>query len=179
MKDLNALFYQCLEEVHNAGIITGNIVNITINTRAKARFGQCKYNSARKTYSINISNEILKDDVSDESTKDTIIHEILHTCKNAMNHKAEWKKLAEIMNNTYGYNIKRTSSYEEKGVNRPATRENKYALICENCGKTYYYKRWSKPLANPSKYRCGVCHKSQLKVKNLTDNCSIYSIHSY
>ena len=49
--------------------------------------------------------------------KNTIIHELLHTCVGCMNHKAKWKFYADKVNRAYGYDdIKRTSTADEKGV---------------------------------------------------------------
>ena len=39
-----------------------------------------------------------KDEIDDNATKTTIIHEILHSCEKCMNHGPEWKKLAELVN---------------------------------------------------------------------------------
>lgn len=159
MKDLQKLFNECKEELDYIGIEYGCIESITINTRAKKRWGQCRItlNSAyweNRIFSINISDKLLQDDVSDESAKDTIIHEILHTCKGCMNHGEEWKRLADIVNDCYSYyNIKRTASAEEKGINIKEEEKNyKYALRCKCCGKIFYKNRMCNVIKYPKNY---------------------------
>ena len=91
----------------------GKIVNFEINYRAKSRWGQCQRKGSG--YYINISDRLLQDDVPIKALKDTIIHEILHTCNGCMNHGTTWKNYADKVNKAYGYNIKRCTSAEEKG----------------------------------------------------------------
>lgn len=161
MKDLKKLFNECKSELDAIGIEYGCIESITINTRAKKRWGQCKItlNSTyweNKIFSINISERLLQDDISDISTKDTIMHEILHTCKGCMNHGEEWKRLADIVNDCYSYyNIKRISSAEEKGINikeEEKKEEAKYILRCTKCGKLFYKNRMCEVVRYPMIY---------------------------
>lgn len=58
----------------------------------------------------------LREDTDIDGLKNTIIHELLHTCKGCMKHTGEWKQLAEKVNRYYGYNIKRCDSADEKGI---------------------------------------------------------------
>lgn len=76
--------------------------------------GQCRYRNG--SYTINISCRLLEESVPREILKQTVLHEILHTCKNCMNHKTEWKEVANQVNRAYGYNIKRCTSAEELGL---------------------------------------------------------------
>ena len=175
MKDLNAIVEECKYDIESLGFKVGNIVKVSINTRAKRRWGQC-----RKTpygYEINISDRLLKDDVDDMATKNTVAHELLHTIEGGGGHTGAWKIAAERMNLRYGYNIKRCTSSEEKGVeNIPSTyskRSYKYIIKCGNCGLTFkYYKKckvvgWF--LDNPShakKYcRCSRCKSHDLELE--------------
>ena len=100
--------------------------------------------------------------------KNTIIHELLHTCKGCMKHTGEWKQLAEKVNRYYGYNIKRCDSADEKGISeeqkekiqkeRTATRKVKYIFKCTCCGQKVERCRESKFTKYPELYRCAVCH---------------------
>lgn len=158
MKDLQALFQRAKEELDVLDIQYGNIVEIKVNTRAKQRWGQCRtiLNSKyweNKQFSINISDRLLQDDVTDEACLDTIIHEILHTCKDCMNHGREWKELAELVNDCYAcYNIQRCTSSEEKGIEPIEPIAHKYALKCEHCGHMWYKDRMCKIVKNPKYY---------------------------
>ena len=174
MKDLSKLFSESMNEVIRAGIKPGNIDTVTINTRAKSRFGQCKYNRNTGNYSININAALLEESVTDVSTKTTIIHEILHTCRGCMNHGAQWQNLADVMNRRYGYNIKTTSSFAEKGVEAPKPRQNRYEVSCVSCDMKVYYKRAAHVVDNPSLFRCGRCG-GKLVVKSLVPGVEIWT----
>ena len=161
MKNVNDLYTVCMEEVKAAGIVPGNIVSVTINTRAKKRWGQCK-RLPNGTYTINISNSLMADSVSINAAKNTMAHEILHTVKGCMNHGPEWQSVADKMNQAYPdtYNIKRTTSAEEKGlesIGRVRHEEYKCMLVCQKCGGKHYYKRESKAVRNYQNYHCGGC----------------------
>ncbi len=159
MKNLERLKQECIVEITALGIELGNIKEWTINTRARSRWGQCK-KERDGSYSIQISERLLADDrISEKACKETIIHELLHTCKDSMKHTGRWKIHAEMMNRKYGYNIKRTTTGNEKGVEnyKPKRMSVKYVLTCGGCGATVYRKRKSKFTRYYKNYRCTRC----------------------
>ena len=116
MKNFEMLQKVCIDEVLAAGIEPGNIVSWVINRRAKTRWGMCTKN-LDGTCIIQIAARLIEDErISEQACKETMIHEILHTCKGCKGHTGLWLIYANIMNKKYGYNIKRTTSGEEKGV---------------------------------------------------------------
>ncbi len=160
MKNLYAVYNDCLNEIKTCGIVPGNIVDVTINTRAKRRWGRCTVENG--FYKIEISDRLLQDDVDIKATKNTMAHEILHTVKGCMNHGLNWQSVANKVNMAYPdiYNIKRTTSSEEKGLEPIGKCRNdtaKYALVCKDCGHRNVYKRAGKAVQNPNRYRCGIC----------------------
>ena len=160
MKDLNAIYHECLADVHNLGILTGKINSVTVDTRAKKRWGLTRKNPDG-TFDININVSLLYDTTDDWATKNTVAHEILHTVKGCFDHKALWQEYANRMNAAYGYNIKRCTSFAEKGlepVGRIRNEEYKYTLTCTCCGGKHYYKRLSKAVQHPEWFRCGRCN---------------------
>lgn len=161
MRDLTAYAIECMTELDNIGIEYGNIIEFTVNTRAKKRWGQCK--AVPGGYSINISNVLLDERNDIKGLKETIHHELLHSCKGCMNHGNNWKRLAQKVNRTYGYNIKRTNSAADKGVleeTRPPVkqREINHKVVCLDCGHIYTRTKASKLITHTSHYRCGCCH---------------------
>ena len=159
MKDFDYLKEQCINEVTHLGIKLGNIVSWEINTRAKTRWGMCKKDS-NGNYHIEIASRLLTDDrISEKACKETIIHELLHTCKGCMKHTGTWKYYAEVVNHVYGYNIKRVTEGQEKGVENHQASEMsiKYVFTCGNCGATIYRKRDSKFTRNYRYYGCARC----------------------
>lgn len=119
MRDVNVIAIECMRELENIGIKCGNVIKIDINTRAKKRWGQCR--KIGNNYIIEVNQILLREDTDIDGLKNTIIHELLHTCKGCMKHTGEWKQLAEKVNRYYGYNIKRCDSayanYEESDEN--------------------------------------------------------------
>lgn len=164
MKNLMELAYECMAELDAIGIEYAEIIDWQVNTRAKKRWGLCRH-CPDGTYIISISSRLLADNVSSDGAKNTIIHELLHSCRDGRGHGEGWKRLADRVNRAYGYNIKRCSSAEEKGVepieNTP--KEIKHKFICKDCGKVYCRTRESKFTKNWQRYRCGVCHGEFIK----------------
>ena len=162
MKDLMKLVAECKEELDAIGIQYRTVRNWIVNTRAQCRWGLCKRVSDG-VYDIQISARLLKGDVSDDSAKNTIIHELLHTVQGGYGHKGNWKALAEQVNRSYSqYNIKRTTSYEEKGIpevkRTPRHYDVKYEIKCTRCGESIYRKKSTKVILHPERYRCGKCN---------------------
>lgn len=161
MKNLKEVAIICMQELDKIGIPYREVEDFIINTRAKSRWGQCKTLPNGK-FLISISNRLLEDDTDIMGLKNTIIHELIHTCKGCMNHKSEWKMYAQKVNNAYGYNIKRTSSAEDKGVRAiEKIRVINHKYICEGCGQIVTRER---DRGFEKRYNCGVCGKHFIKV---------------
>lgn len=116
MRDVNVIAIECMRELENIGIKCGNVIKIDINTRAKKRWGQCR--KIGNNYIIEVNQILLREDTDIDGLKNTIIHELLHTCKGCMKHTGEWKQLAEKVNRYYGYNIKRSAVKRLKDVEK-------------------------------------------------------------
>lgn len=154
----------CEKELDALNIPYAKGIAYSVNTRAPNRWGQCRYNRATKSYSINISN-ILVDPSTISGLKNTIIHELLHSVPNGMGHTGEWKKFATMVNNHYGYDIKRVSTSVEKGVELKNDDSSKYVFVCERCGRIIRRNRRSKFVDSPQNYRCGECDGKFKQVK--------------
>jgi len=165
MKNLKNFVNECRNDIESLGIELGDIADVTVNTRAKNRWGLCSKRQGK--YYISISSQLLEDSVDDMSVKNTVAHELLHTIKDGMRHTGEWKSAANLLNDVYGYNIKRCTSYEEKGIERPKdkTRKSmqpKHKLRCTYCGYTYLYRKTTNTVKDimygrNKYYYCAVC----------------------
>ena len=156
---LDRILQEVIEEARECKIPVSRNINksVEINRRAKKRFGACKLikKGNQKHFTIEIGSALYNSE--EKIIRGVIAHEVLHTCNGAMNHGTRWKEYARRMNDTYGYNIKRTSSMEE--MNLPeATSENpgnnRYAIRCRKCGNVIYRMRKSSIIKNPGNYRC-------------------------
>ena len=123
--------------------------NVIINTRAK-RFGRC----SRKSDKFIIELSSIFDKADDKMTKQTLAHELCHTCPDSMNHQAKWKSYVNKMNRAYGYKIERTNSCQNIGVEREISMNAKYTIECQSCHKKMYKDRISGVIRNPEKYHC-------------------------
>lgn len=161
MDHINDLYKEVLEEAKKLNLPISNKVNnsIIINKRAKSRFGCCKKirKGFTETFEIELSHRLLQ--CEENFIKQTLAHEILHTCPGCDNHGDTWKKYAYKMNQAYGYNIKRTDTAEQLGIieepeiKRRLLKEN-YVLVCKNCGARISRTRMSNVVKHPSNYRC-------------------------
>lgn len=172
MKNLHVLFNECVEELKRINMdISNNIVEVKVNGRLSRSLGRCVYNRRYGSYTIEINPCMLGDSVEINATKNTIIHELIHTCPGCMNHGYQWKRRGDRVNRMLGYNISRCASSNEleaDGV-EIKLREYKYALECPTCGNQWKYRRWCESLENPSRYQCSKC-KSKLHTIGLNGN---------
>lgn len=159
MKNYELLREECLNEVRNAGIEPGNIVRWTINKRAKKRWGQCrKYPNGE--CEIEISSWVLEDErIPVEICKNTLIHEILHSCPECMGHTGMWKVYAKRMKDIYGYEITRTANRTDFGIEEyeVQSRPVKYVYRCKGCGQVITRTRSCKFTKYYRRYGCGLC----------------------
>lgn len=161
-KKLEMYFEDACDILDSLDIEYGPVKEVKINSRATSRWGMCRRNRYEDSYSIEISSELLKDDVSYEAVMDTMIHELLHTHKDRMCHTGEWKRCANLVNEVYGYNIKRCTSAAEKNIDmEKKVQPYKYNVVCNNCGRSYGYRKKSKVikslLMHPHNHDCTCC----------------------
>lgn len=172
MRDLQKVFQNCIVMMDEIGIDYGKIIKVTVNTRAKRRWGQCHIErrgyAIPTTYSINISEVLLDERVPLEALQNTMIHEILHTCPGCFNHGNGWQLRAEKVKRELGYNIKRIDSREDKGVSNSVAADYvvpKYILRCKKCGVETGKFRMCQVVKHPDNWRCSICHGDLERIK--------------
>lgn len=154
MRDLTVVINNCISDLNAIGIYPNKIEKIEINTRAKSRWGQCKYNTdcfGDRHYSININALLLDERTPMNSLLDTCYHELLHAVDGCMNHGSKWESLADLVSDCYSVNISRCSSADEKlgeemKVVKTETNPKKiYKAKCACCGKIITQKGYRMP----------------------------------
>lgn len=174
MRDLLAAFNNCTIMLSEIGIKYGEIIEVSVNRRAKNRWGQCRriYTGiANKPYcyKINISEILLDERVPIEALNNTIIHEILHTCHGCMNHGIEWKAKAALVKNKLGYDIQRCDSQEDKLISSEVTKDYikppKYVVRCVKCGKEIGKSRMCDLIRYPEAHIHIPCRSEFVRVK--------------
>lgn len=154
--NLNRILNEVIKEAQEVKIpVPANISEeIIINPRPKKRYGCCRRKDGR--FSIEVSEFAV--DCEEKSLRQIIAHEVIHTCRGCYDHGEKWKKYAKLMNDAYGYNIKRTSSLKELGIERNEETEKqqkiRYIIKCKKCGKEYPRQRATRVTQNIRKYRC-------------------------
>ena len=182
---LENTYNQCVEELKSIGIDiqeTRKIgtIDISISKRNNKRYGCCKqedpdtktkyiekvgrrkivkYEKFNKHY-IEISPWVLE--LDEEIIKNTIMHEIIHCLPNCNNHGEYFKKYAQYINETLGYNISRVGNkkedYQKSNIEYKEKEQFNYHIQCTNCGQSFYRKRLNRNFTR--KYRCGKCGSS-------------------
>lgn len=141
--------------------------SIVFNDRAIKRYGQCR-KLADHFYEININKKFAQH-CKIEDVKNTIVHEILHSLPNGMNHKGQWSYYANIVNHKLPhYHITRTNCYEGYAETKPVP---KYVVSCPHCkGIEWKYYRASEVVKNLlgkniRGYHCPTCKQHDLQIK--------------
>lgn len=155
-RELLALVEEAKYELGSIGISIGLVRSVMINAKLHSCWGRCR--KGFNGYQIILSAELLRKEVSDTAVKDTIIHELLHTCPGCMKHTGNWKMLANLVNQKYPqYHIKRCTTNEEKGLPAKPRKAPNYAVACTQCNFKTYRQNRSSVVAHPENYRCPNC----------------------
>lgn len=120
MKDVYEYALKAMEMLDAIGIKYGNVTSVTVNYRAR-RWGLCTIHRdsgrAEDYYTIEINHNLVEADDDGTGLMNTMLHELLHTAAPWKDHHGGmWKVYAEQVQSAYGYNIKRTSSEDDKGI---------------------------------------------------------------
>lgn len=165
-EDVNTKLQRIIKEAREIRISVPDNISpiVNINSRPKKRFGCCR--KADGYFVIEISRFILNGD--DKAVDGVIAHEVLHTCKDSYDHGSTWKQNAKKMNETYGYNIKCTSSFEEMGLPESTVGENiKYIIKCKKCGREYPRQKYTCVMKRIKAYRCSCGGKLEVIKVNI------------
>ena len=104
MKNLDELFNQAKNICISLNIPISNNISVKYNGRIRKCWGYCKCTNGQ--YEINIMRLLGEDNTINYDTVISIIlHELLHTCPNCMNHGKLWKSYKKLIENHYDYKI--------------------------------------------------------------------------
>lgn len=126
--------------------------HVQVNRRALSRFGCCY--QRKDGFLIELAESLLV--APERSCRQTLAHELLHTCPGCLNHGPAWKAYAKTVGEALGLSI--TRAVELEGDAAPLRREEmKYFLRCEKCGAVIGRYRMCKLVKYPWRYRCAAC----------------------
>lgn len=149
-RDLDALLAEIMAQLRGLKIPLSDRIapHVEVNDRAVARFGCCKYRDGQ--YTIEVARRVARG--PEQSLRETLAHELLHTCYGCRNHGKRWKLYAQRAGEAYGYRIARSATEEELGVGE--ARACRYLLRCTACGAQFKRFRTSPLVEHPERYRC-------------------------
>ncbi len=152
VNDFDKLLLEVMDQAVRAGLPIARTIapHVLVNRRAQKRFGQCIMKEEH--FTIELSAVLLN--APEQACRQTLAHELIHTCRGCQNHGPLFQKYAAVMNRLYGYHIRTTNSMEEMGISDHTKQSAKYILQCLSCGKEYYYYRSGRAVEHPSSYRC-------------------------
>ena len=159
MKDLQKLYALVKAEAISAGIpVSSHIMRCSVNTRLRKAMGRCikKTNMLGVCYEIEIAGCMVADGVDDMEIRDTIMHELIHTCPGCWDHGNVFHHFADIVNRKYGYHVDTYADREQLEAAGVVIKDPgyKYMLKCNVCGHEFKRKRWSDVLRYPELYHC-------------------------
>ncbi|MBR5315815.1 MAG: SprT-like domain-containing protein [Firmicutes bacterium] len=132
-------------------------------SKATSWYGQCQKNKVcrGKVYKFQISISEYHLQSSEKAIRNTLVHELLHTCPGCFNHGAKWKAYANLVKNTLGYQVIRCGGDKEQDAALEQARKEKragyqtrYLLVCTKCGREFERFRKSNLVLHPENYRC-------------------------
>lgn len=116
-KKTTELVKTCIKMCKDADIPISDDITFGIDS-AERRHGCCRYNKVTGHNIITISKYL----VAEDDKKNTIIHELLHSCKDGHSHGYRWQYYANIIYNKYNIVITRCSTKEHSHVNIASSR---------------------------------------------------------
>lgn len=138
-EQLNQLFYEIKEEIKDIVPFSERTLRkVKINNKKRA-LGSCRTDFYKNYFQIELSKYLLECD--EKLVKETLIHELIHTCSGCYNHGVNFKKYAELVKRQKGYNIVVKSEDEQFGEK---AKQDKYKITCLKCGNVFYRDRLPK-----------------------------------
>ena len=163
-EELHQWLWEERDKLIDIGIpVSSNICPEIRFSKATSWYGQCQQNKVfqgkRYRFQISISEYHLQS--SERAIRNTLIHELLHTCPGCLNHGPKWKNYTAFVQKRLGYNIVRSGGDKDKDSAMEQMREEKragyrtkYLLVCTRCGQEIVRYRRSSVVLHPEKYRC-------------------------
>lgn len=172
-KDILAEIEECRAILMSLGYtdVKYNTYHVEFNDRALRTLGRCSYNSYDPSHFTITVNRKFMEVVPSYGFHNMIMHEVIHSVNDCMNHGPMWQAVAECVNKHYQFTpITRTNSYEEY-TNEVTAKAINYIIKCKKCGASWKYIRrpkvWDACINGRAKHACGcrdfecVCFKNK------------------
>lgn len=112
---LNELLSCVIKDAKKANIPISDLISksVCIDYGIETRAGFCEW-KIDGSYVIHLSERTIRS--SCDKIKDVLAHEIIHTCLCCKNHLFVWEEYANTMNDLFGYNISKYTTWKYLGV---------------------------------------------------------------
>lgn len=158
-KHLQELFQNAKDIILAENLPLGHVNEVCSINEKMSAWGLCetKRINGEKHCQISVSSRLLE--TTEKSVMQTLLHELLHATEGCYGHDALWKSRASRINAKYGYQIQRTNSAKELGIEKDDLvdyycKNYKYVIQCCDCGQVSAYKRMAKVIKYPEFYSC-------------------------
>lgn len=156
---LNQIYREELVRARSAGLPVPEKMPSEIQTmKATSKFGDCRWtgvvDGVKQGIRIRVSIYHLNN--PEEDIRQTVAHEIAHTCP-GRGHDKEWRHWAEVLNRAYGYHISRLGT-ANSGCRLEVPERKGHLVVCTKCGCEFHRSRNSNLTLHPDRYTCGKCH---------------------
>lgn len=129
MRDLQKITEECIKKLKDIDIPIQDNKIVEISFKRIQGFGKC-FLTTNGEYYIYIAQFYQNEEVDLDELYMTIIHELLHTCENCMDHTDMWMQYAQRVDETYAYNITfHKTSYDVKNKKKTILAR----MVCSNC----------------------------------------------
>ena len=156
----NIALRKCKVELEKIGVTFKEDLNWEFKiTNRKTQFGDCEYKKKENKIIITLSKYMFENMNTDETNPiNTTMHEMIHA-SGVWNHGREFKRIARLVNDKYGYNVKRVhkANFDDDAY--------KYIMVCKDCGQKIGRHKKSRFVKNYDKYSCGVCDGKFERIK--------------
>lgn len=159
---LSKIVDHCKEHCKQLGLKTGNVIQISINSRLKVGAGKCLRHKVENKYKLEFAPFVLKQ--SQVFIESTVMHELLHTIPGGFDHGHTWQCAAAEVNKANGYHV--STCYSQESLTDTSHKPRaKYTVTCTTCNRETGKQRASGITKNPELYYCTRCKGRTLQVK--------------
>lgn len=167
MRNLQEIYKECVQECKDAyiPIRDDKVISIEVENKDEVGYyGACDitHSDNNLIFNIYINSLFLDEDCPLIELKDTIIHELIHTCPRCGIHGKTWMKYAKIMNEKYGYELT-TSKDNDEIFHKDKPILHKY--VCPKCESIANFRTEHPECDEPNTYViCPFCRSHYKKI---------------
>ena len=157
MINLRLLLSECIKEIQQLNIPIGTIIEIRTR-KFNNKFGLCEEDDDG-CFHITIDERMVLRNIDIKDIKTTIIHEILHTCDDCIEHNEQWIAYAKKIETAYGYGYELMRIHDNDDIfHKEKPIQHKVECpYCHSFGYIRNEKKWNRWMSKGG-IICPYCH---------------------